>query len=187
MIADVSFITSALALLAGVILLGLATADLLISSFRFWPPPKEQYWKSIAFRMLFRVMFYGLGIGSLLHLWQRGFEASVFVNILAIILISVGFLVALLATGTLGWANAFGAKEGLRTDGIFAYSRNPIYLATWLGLTGWALLVPTPIITSSLLCWALLYLIAIFLEERWLRQEYGAEFQEFCQKVRRIF
>ena len=181
-----SLIASGLAFVSVAILLGLAMSDLLISSFEFWPPPKEQQWKKTLFRAIFRAMFYGVIISSILHLWQNGFEGSVFVNSLAAGLIIVGFAVALFATGGLGWGNAFGSKEGLRTDGVFAYSRNPIYVATWFGLAGWALIIPAPIITATLLCWALLYLVAIFLEERWLRQEYGAAYQEFCQKVRRF-
>ncbi|KHA54034.1 CzcN domain protein [Sulfitobacter geojensis] len=102
-------------------------------------------------------------------------------------LLLCGFIIAFWATGALGWSNAFGSKEGLRTDGIFAYSRNPIYIATWFGLAGWALLVPTPFIVATLCFWALLYLVAIFLEERWLLEEYGEPFTEFCNTVRRFF
>lgn len=177
---------SVLALLSGVILLGLSIADLLIASFKFWPPPKDQLWKKRLFRVLFRFMFYGLVIGSFVYLWQNGLEGLLFVNSLAIFLIIIGFSIALMATGVLGWGNAFGSKDGLRTSGIFAYSRNPIYVATWFWLVGWGLIVPEPIIRASLLCWALLYLIAVFLEERWLLREYGAAFQEYCQKVRRF-
>jgi len=103
------------------------------------------------------------------------------------ILLLCGFIIAFYATGALGWANAFGSKEGLRTDGIFAYSRNPIYVATWFGLAGWALLVPVASITVTLCLWALLYVVAIFLEERWLLKEYGKPFSEFCHTVRRFF
>ena len=186
MVVGLSFLLSVFALLSAVTLLVLAISDLLIASFRFWPPPKDQGWQKPVFMTLFRFMAYGLVFSSLLYLWQNGFQTSLLVNSLAGILIFTGFVGALLATGVLGWKTAFGAKEGLRTDGIFAYSRNPIYIATWFGLAGWALLVPAPGIIATLLCWALLYLVAIFLEERWLQQEYGEAFDEFCTKTRRF-
>jgi protein-S-isoprenylcysteine O-methyltransferase Ste14 len=81
-----------------------------------------------------------------------------------------GFAIAFAATGALGWGQVFGQAEVLRTDGIFGYSRNSIYLATWLGLAGWALLLPSALLIGVLICWGALYVVAIFLEERWLAQ-----------------
>ncbi|MCW8843566.1 MAG: isoprenylcysteine carboxylmethyltransferase family protein [Rhodobacteraceae bacterium] len=166
-------------------LLGLATYQFLNPSFHFWPPPDDQLWKRAVFMGLFRTMVYGLVVVSALHLWQSGAQVFSVVNISAILLIFIGFLIAFAATGVLGWSNAFGSKEGLRTSGIFKYSRNPIYIATWLGLAGWALLVPQAFVVAALLCWGLLYLVAIFLEERWLAQEYGDAFEAYCRSVRR--
>jgi len=147
---------------------------------------KERTVEKTLFMTLFRIVVYGLVFASIIHLWQDGLQSPTSVNIVAILLLLCGFIIAFWATGALGWANAFGSKEGLRTDGIFAYSRNPIYIATWFGLAGWALLVPTPFIVATLCLWALLYLVAIFLEERWLLEEYGEPFTEFCRAVRRF-
>lgn len=137
--------------------------------------------------ILFRIIVYGLVVASIFYLWQEGLQSSTPTNIVAIILILCGFVIAFWATDALGWSSAFGSKEGLRTDGIFAYSRNPIYVATWFGLAGWALLVPMPFIIATLCFWGLLYLAAVFLEERWLLKEYGEPFREFSRTVRRFF
>lgn len=184
--ASALIILTSAAFLSSLALLCLALADLALPTFKFWPPPKDEARKKSAFMALFRIMLYGLVSSSFLHLWISGFTASPLRAALGIVLLFLGFAVAFWATGMLGWKNAFGAKEGLRTDGVFAWSRNPIYVATWLGLGGWALLVPHPVIVATLFCWGLLYLIAVFLEERWLAQEYGADFQEFRRKVRRF-
>ncbi len=180
------FAFATLAFLSGFALLLLALADLMSKSFSFWPPPDSKSWQNSAFRTLFRIMFYGLVTASLVFLWQSGLPALTASTSVGVVLIILGFVIALAATGTLGWSNAFGSKEGLRTNGIFAYSRNPIYVATWLGLAGWALILPTPIIVATLTCWAVLYLIAVFLEERWLGREYGEAFESYCRKVRRF-
>jgi len=136
---------------------------------------------------LFRIAVYGLIAVSALHIWQSGLRLSTLTSLFAILLVFLGFSIAFASTGMLGWSNAFGSKEGLRTDGIFRYSRNPIYIATWFGLAGWALLIPVPLIVATLLCWALLYVVAILMEEKWLAQEYGEPFHEYCRKVRRFF
>lgn len=135
---------------------------------------------------LFRTVVYGLVIASALHVWQTGLRLSSPASVLSMLLVFIGFTIAFFATGTLGWKNAFGSKNGLRTDGIFKYSRNPIYIATWFGLAGWALLIPVPLIVATLVSWALLYVVAIFIEEKWLAQEYGEAFHEYCREVRRF-
>lgn len=182
-----ALILSILACISSLILLTFATLELANPSFKFWPPPKNEPWKKTLFMTLFRIVVYGSVIASLIYLWLDGLQFSMSVNIVAIMLLLCGFIIAFWATGALGWANAFGSKKGLRVDGIFAYSRNPIYIATWFGLAGWALLVPTLFIVATLCLWALLYLVAIFLEERWLLEEYGEPFTEFCHTVRRFF
>lgn len=179
-------ILAGISFLSALVLVVLALADLLLATVQFWPPPNSQSWQNKTFRGLFRGMFYGLVSASTIYLWQIGLPASPIAIIAGPALIALGFVIALFATGFLGWNNAFGAKEGLRTDGIFAYSRNPIYVATWFGLAGWAQVVPSPIILGTLCCWAFLYLMAVFLEERWLLREYGESFEIYCKQVRRF-
>ncbi len=175
-----------IALGSAVVMTALAFLDLLIPAFRFWPPPSIGSWQSRTFRALFRLMVYGALIGSATHVWNVGWSASGWWLAVATGSLLTGFVVALLATGALGWRNAFGAKEGLQTQGIFAHSRNPIYLATFFGLVGWALLVASPMIVATLGLWVLLYVIAVFLEERWLAAEYGEAFAAYCRKTRRF-
>lgn len=186
MAVSVALALSIAACISSILLLSLAVVELLNPSFRFWPPPDAEPWKKAVFMILFRVLVYGLAIASGLYLWHGGLRPSAVMTIVAILFILCGFAIAFWATGALGWSNAFGSKDGLRTDGIFAYSRNPIYLATWFGLAGWAIFVPKPVITATLVFWGLLYLAAIFLEERWLFNTYGEPYRVFCQKVRRF-
>ncbi|MCK8464020.1 isoprenylcysteine carboxylmethyltransferase family protein [Aliiroseovarius sp. S1339] len=169
------------------ILLALVTYQLINPNFRFWPPPEGQPRKKIVFMTLFRIVVYGSIIFSILYVWRIGLPVSAPAKFLAILLFACGFAIAFGATIALGWANAFGSKEGLRTDGLFRYSRNPIYIATWFGLAGWALLIPVSFAIATLMIWALIYLVAIFIEERWLAREYGEQFREYRQAVRRFF
>lgn len=175
-----------LALGAALIILTLAVLGIMRPDLVLWPPAHFSSWENRCFRFLFRVMVYGLLAASAHNIWMDGFPASLYVNVIAGLLFLIGFSIAFAATFSLGWRNAFGAKEGLRTDGIYRYSRNPIYLATWFGLAGWALLVSTNMIVLGLFAWALIYIFAVFLEERWLAKEYGAAFDIYCKNVRRF-
>jgi protein-S-isoprenylcysteine O-methyltransferase Ste14 len=86
----------------------------------------------------------------------------------------------------MGWRNAFGEKKGLVTDGWFAISRNPVYVVTWIGQVGWGLILAQWSVTVLLALWALLYVLAPFLEERWLEQEYGDDFPRYKSNVARF-
>ena len=136
---------------------------------------------------LFRTMFYGLVIISVYRASNGDMQPNIWLFPLAVVLTIAGIGAAIGATLVLGWANAFGAKRGLRTTGIFACSRNPIYLVTWVGQIGWALLVPQPIIIFVLFIWGLLYWIAIPLEERWLQIQYGSDYSSYCVRTPRYF
>ncbi|MDF1855384.1 MAG: methyltransferase [Pseudooceanicola sp.] len=164
---------------AAIILITGAVSSLAVPRHAFWPPPDMTGWQSRLFRLLFRIMVAGLLVTSLWHLWQQGWAISPGRGIAAGLLLISGFAIAFFATGRLGWDAAFGAKQGLKTDGLFAYSRNPIYLATWFGLVGWGLLVPDPVVIAILAVWGGLYVVAVFLEERWLAETYGADFAAY--------
>ena len=86
----------------------------------------------------------------------------------------------------MGWRNAFGEKLGLMTSGWFAWSRNPIYVFTWLGLIGWALIANHVLVSLLLTAWALMYIIAPLFEEPWLEAEYQDTYLKYKQRVRRI-
>ena len=102
------------------------------------------------------------------------------------ILFCMGFGFAVRLTLHMGWRNAFGEKRGLVTDGFFSKSRNPVYVATWVGLAGWALIANSFLVSMLLGFWAVLYLLAPIFEEPWLEQMYGAEFRAYKQQVRRF-
>lgn len=151
----------------------------------FWPPPAPDGWQARTARWLFR-----LGIVSL-----AGVSGLMFYNApvsppyagQGAIMWGIGFGMALRITRTMGWATAFGAQGALVTTGWFARSRNPIYLASWFGMIGWALLVPEVEVLVPLALWALLYGLAAFWEEPWLKQRYGAAYEGYAAAVPRFF
>lgn len=186
MMMSISFFFSAISLISALGLLALALLDLFHTGTQFWPPPNKSSWQIKAFKTLFRFMVYGLLMASAVHIWKYGFQSTSGTTIIAFCLLLAGFMVAFLATKQLGWRQAFGEDETLTTTGIFRYSRNPIYLATFFGLAGWALLLPDFMIVATLTTWAALYIVAVRLEERALQKQYGSKFAEYCRRVRRF-
>lgn len=172
---------------AALMLLGLVVYSRFSVKSMFWPPPNDHSWKRFATLSLFRTMFYGLVAISIYRAMNGGMQPSIWLFPAAVFLTVFGIGTAVVATLVLGWTNAFGAKNGLKTTGLFALSRNPVYLMTWVGQIGWALLVPHPVILLVLLVWGVLYWIAIPLEEQWLESQYGDEFAGYSSKTPRYF
>ncbi|WP_420644527.1 methyltransferase family protein [Candidatus Leptofilum sp.] len=175
-----------LSFLASSILIILALISLWHDEIQFWPPPGRNSWQYRTFWTLFRIMM--IGIMALAYLdfqpaadtdfWWRFYIGGT--------LTSVGFIAAFLATHNLGWRNAHGEKQGLQTDGWYRRSRNPVYVVTIIGIIGLGLVVNSGKVMLILVLWMLLYLIAPFLEERWLIKQYGDAYRAYMKQVPRF-
>jgi len=85
----------------------------------------------------------------------------------------------------LGLDQSMGADRGLVTGGVFAWTRNPTYIANLALCLGWTLLAaswPALIAAGSL---AALYLFAVPFEEKWLARTYGPAYAAYCDRVKR--
>ncbi|WP_139816197.1 methyltransferase family protein [Planktotalea arctica] len=154
-----------------------------LCGWRYWPPERAATWQHSSFRALFRLGLYPLIAASVLLVRATG----VWLPAPGIALMFAGFGGALWVTGKLGWKQAFGTAQGLVVTGPYAYSRNPVYVATWLALLGWGLCLPYLPVAIPLVLWGLLYYIAPFLEEPWLEEKFGAPYRAYKAKTPRFF
>ena len=169
------------------LIFALSTASLIKDNFQFFPPPGKSSWQHITFIWLFRLYLYPL-VGLTLLKFEPSASVSDFLRyVLGGLLLLIGFGLAFRITFHMGWRNAFGETQGLKTDGWFSKSRNPIYVATWVGLLGWAILVGSGVVSGLLSLWALMYLVAPLVEEPWLEQQYGSAYREYKNQVPRFF
>lgn len=169
-----------------IMIFSLAVVAAMRPNFQFFPPPTKQSWQRRTFLLLFRLFLYplvALSIISFEPVRQSSFALHYGVGGL---LFCCGFGMALWITQQMGWRNAFGEKRGLVTGGWFKVSRNPVYVATWVGLAGWGLIANHFLVTILLLAWAVLYLLAPFFEEPWLEAQYGAPYREYKATTRRF-
>ncbi|OBK22754.1 isoprenylcysteine carboxyl methyltransferase [Mycobacterium asiaticum] len=74
---------------------------------------------------------------------------------------------------------------GLVTTGIFAVSRNPIYVGFFLFLLGQLLVFPNWVPLICLVVGAWLFNRQVLREEEFMREHYGKEYLEYCERVRR--
>lgn len=106
----------------------------------------------------------------------------------------VGFPLAFVASSASSWAivklgldQSMGADRGLVTDGVFARTRNPTYVANLVLCLGWALLAaswPAAIAAGAL---AALYVFAVPFEEKWLARTYGEAYGRYRDATPRWF
>ncbi len=76
-------------------------------------------------------------------------------------------------------------KTELVEKGLFAASRNPIFLGMRLALWGFFLTLPSAVSLAAVVLADLLMQIQVRLEEDFLRGEHGEKYTEFCGRVRR--
>jgi protein-S-isoprenylcysteine O-methyltransferase Ste14 len=97
-----------------------------------------------------------------------------------------GFLLA----GRIGLGSSFrvGCPKGettLRTDGIFRYSRNPMYLGIYTTFLAATLYTLNPLVLLIGAGVAAVHHRIVLAEEQCLRKMSGQEYEEYCQRVRR--
>jgi protein-S-isoprenylcysteine O-methyltransferase Ste14 len=110
----------------------------------------------------------------------------------------VGALVALLGLGvravTIGYEyivrggrNKQVYADNLVQGGVYAHTRNPMYVGNGLLVLGCALILHAPeFYLVALPLTALVYASIIAAEEAYLRDKFGAEFDAYCRRVNRI-
>lgn len=164
----------------------LSMVSLVRPAFQFFPPPDRKSWQYRTFRLLFRLFLYPLVALSIL-----AFEPSD--GSYAIVRYGVGGVLAIAGIGLalwisiqMGWRNAFGEERGLQTTGWFRFSRNPVYVATWVGLIGWGIMVPDLLVIIVLILWGIMYMMAPFLEELWLEARYGDNYLAYRRSTPRF-
>jgi protein-S-isoprenylcysteine O-methyltransferase Ste14 len=87
------------------------------------------------------------------------------------------------------WRVGVPADEGdvdmLVTGGLNRFSRNPIYFAIMVFITGAALAAPGPLTVAAIIISFLGLTLIIESEEKYLRARFGQEYEDYVRRVRR--
>lgn len=77
-------------------------------------------------------------------------------------------------------------ENKLKTTGIYSWVRNPMYSGWWIALTGISLMWHNIfLIPVFFLNWAIITLVLINTEEKWLLNLYGEEYSNYKKRVNR--
>ncbi|MEZ9997536.1 isoprenylcysteine carboxylmethyltransferase family protein [Vibrio lentus] len=114
-------------------------------------------------------------------------------NLAGLVVIGVGLLLAMSGKLLFKKRNTnimtFDEPTLLVTEGVYKYTRNPMYLGFVVSLLGFAIL--TGAANSSFLLTAIFVLVTdrwyIKFEEQMMRDKFGQDYEDYCRKVRRWF
>lgn len=82
-------------------------------------------------------------------------------------------------------AYCFPDRKGLNTNGIYRFSRNPMYVAYFICFAGMALLTQSGLLFGILMIFQSSAHWIVLAEERWCIQNFGEEYRQYMKKVRR--
>ena len=154
------------------------------------PNPRPPFLVMVPPPLLYAVVFAaGIGLDRLAP-WSPGWMQGTPARVAGGLLLGCGAAVALACVGLLHRRRTtvvpFGQPARLITDGPFALSRNPIYLALTAVYCGAALLAarawPLALLPLPL---AVLHRAVIPFEEQRLREAFGDAYAAYCRRVRR--
>lgn len=77
------------------------------------------------------------------------------------------------------------SQNTLRVNGIYRYSRNPMYLGYFFFFLGCVLITQSVYLLLTLILFQLSTHFIILSEERWCEEYFGREYEKYKQKVRR--
>lgn len=78
------------------------------------------------------------------------------------------------------------AENRLKTDGIYACVRNPMYTGWWFVISGITLMWHNVWVLLTIpVNWVILTVILKRTEEKWLRDLYGTAYEAYCRRVNR--
>lgn len=75
--------------------------------------------------------------------------------------------------------------KGLNTNGVYRFSRNPMYVSYFLYFTGVAALAKSPVLLGLVIMLQVSTHWIILSEERWCIEPFGDDYKSYMQRVRR--
>lgn len=79
------------------------------------------------------------------------------------------------------------SENRLIQDGIYGYVRNPVYSAAFFVSIGTVSMTNRLIllVAVGIICWSYMTLLLVVTEEKWLRDLYGKQYEDYCNRVNR--
>lgn len=167
---------------------GVLNALLALSYFvplKIWPCPEKWSIERVSFWTLFRVTNLA-ALGVILFSIAPGFfESPLRLAAAALGIVCSGLYV--FACLELGRENLYCGSAGLKVRGIYRWSRNPQYATAIPGYLAGAVAAGTGEALALASVVSLVFFQMAMLEDRWLKETYGASFDAYRQRVSRFY
>jgi protein-S-isoprenylcysteine O-methyltransferase Ste14 len=142
----------------------------------------------------FALFYLYLVLAAALH-WPTVIHNVLFVSPalawLGVALCAAGIALMLVTLASFGTSFRVGIDvdepDALVTSGIFAFTRNPIYVAFGIVLLGELLILPHWILLVYLVAGIALFHRQVLREEQYLASRYGEAYRSYCERVPRYF
>ena len=155
-------------------LLSLLSREAVARAARFAPLKEGERWAYWVYHASNAALLMGL-------LFSRVRASPSWLFFTAAVVCGVGLL--LLALSVVGFASP--APSGMSGNGLYRFSRNPMYVAYFVFFLGCALLVQSVPLLLFLAAFQLSAHWIILAEERWCLEKFGPEYRLYCARVRR--
>lgn len=80
---------------------------------------------------------------------------------------------------------AVPSENGFNQNGLYRFSRNPMYVAYFIFFLGCVLLTQSPVLAVFVLIFQIAAHWIILSEERWCTEKFGEEYRKYMETVRR--
>lgn len=173
------------AAVCGIVALGLliALAVNLVWPFGLWPA--DTGWQRYVALGLFRA--YSLGMVVTAGFALATFGLGDWPRYVIGVPIMVGaYALSLLSYRVLGRSNTYFGSDGLVTEGLYAASRNPGYVASLAAALGLAIVAGSWVVLGLFAGLFAIYFLFALNEERWLAKGYGRPFLRYMARTPRF-
>lgn len=172
-------------LAAGTLNCALLVYNLARPGFGFWPAPDKSRWQHLTALTLFRVVCAALVLYALLAIVRSG-GGTPLNYLLGLPVMAAAYGVTLWGYKSLGLENTYCGAEGLVTEGLYAYTRNPQYVSSVMAAIGLAITAGSWTVLGLTGVLFAVYALFALNEERFLVEHYGRAFLDYMSRTPRF-
>lgn len=154
---------------------------------RIWPPPNKKSWQY--WRVWPTSTYAKLALPFLAYFDRESlevFQYGALLSWIALGVLIIGAAFACLSVLQLNPLQTVGLKGTLRTTGPYGISRNPQYVGVILFLAGLVVFSDSFLTLMVALPYIAWYFFLPFVEEPWMKRQYGHSYDLYCRRTPRF-
>jgi protein-S-isoprenylcysteine O-methyltransferase Ste14 len=101
------------------------------------------------------------------------------------ILFLIAFPIGISAIYQLSFKQTLGLRGKFITSGVYRFTRNPQYVTHVLLIAAIVLATNSSLALIAGIPYSLWFILAPFIEEKWLKDQFGEEYEIYCHRVPR--